>query len=173
MNENYFYYLVDPFFNLTPWQDLNKILGIFIFALIFSLVSKYLSKFKPEDELNKIVSEIRRISELSKDALDIEDYKMYAILQKQGNELLYQYYLVISRMAILEVSPHLLGICLSEIGLRGGAAVILPFSVPLLGSGIRATILYIVCAIFIHKILFKKFSKFLNFLGRKKLKQKM
>jgi len=155
----YFYSLIDPFFNLTPWEQLNKILGVLIFAILFSLMSKYLSRFKPEEELENTIKEIKRISELSRDALDVENYKMYAILQKQGNELIYHYYLLLTRGAMLEISPHLLGICISEIGLRRGAVFILPFTLPLVGNTIGGTIWYIVCAIIIHKFVFKSIKK--------------
>ena len=156
--ENYYAFL-DSIFNLTPWAEINNSIGVFLIALLFSFVSKALTKFEPKDEFEKVASEIKRISELSRDALDVKDYKMYAILQKQGNELIHQYYLLIARSAVLSVTPHLVGICLTQIGLKGKPVFVLPFNILFLGKTVGGVVFYIICAIAIHKILFKLIDK--------------
>jgi hypothetical protein len=76
-------------------------------------VSKFINKTinkKNEEEIERRKERIREISELSKDALDLGDKKMYYILQKQGNEVYHRLFVAIFLDAVYEITPHFFGL---------------------------------------------------------------
>ncbi len=78
-------------------------------------VSRFINKTinrKNEEEIKKYRKRIGEISELSRDALDLGDKKMYYVLQKQGNEVYHKLFVAIFLSAVYETTPHFLGLVL-------------------------------------------------------------
>lgn len=75
------------------------------------LVNKTINQ-KNEVDIERHKDRVREITELSQDAIDMGDEKMYHILQKQGNEVYHLLYTAIFLSAIYEVTPHILALAL-------------------------------------------------------------
>jgi len=76
---------------------------------VSKVINKTINK-KNEEEIERRKERIREISELSKDALDLGDKKMYYILQKQGNEVYHRLFVAIFLDAVYELTPHFFGL---------------------------------------------------------------
>ena len=102
---------------------------VFGSAFLFSVLSKVVCHFfEPKEEMEKIRKKIEKLNELSFDALEMGDEKMYAILQKQGNELLHKLYTLIFLSAIYELTPHVIALGILQRTLPSEDFVRLPFS---------------------------------------------
>ena len=148
--------ILNVFFSLSSDERLNTMAGIFILASVFTFLAHITgTRFEPREEKERIMKEVERINELSRDALDIGDKTMYSILQKQGNELLHKYFVTLFLSAVCELTPHVLILAWLQHKFTGAVIARLPFALPLISPTLGFLGWYILCALTFYYAIFR------------------
>ncbi|MBO8138487.1 MAG: hypothetical protein H0Z40_10205 [Desulfotomaculum sp.] len=115
--------------------------------VITTLVVIVSARLSQQKHKNKLMEEIKKYNELSKDASDVGAEGLYAAYQKQGNEKLMHYFVAIYKEAVVEMALHVL--VLGIIQRYYSVNIIkLPVSVWLIGDGVGSVTWYIISALF-------------------------
>jgi len=134
-------------------------LAAFIVTPLVVTVAARLSQQQTKD---KLMAKIKEYSELSSDASNAGVRNMYAALQKQGNEVLMQYYVVLYREAVVELALHVLVLGIIQ---NYYPVHVLNFSIQVwgLGDGLSSVGWYIISAILVFQLLVKPLKPKLRF----------
>ncbi|MTI81962.1 MAG: hypothetical protein FH758_14015 [Firmicutes bacterium] len=104
------------------------------------MISARLSQKKQKDE---IMGDVKKYSDLSKDATDIGAKGIYAAYQKQGNERLMDYFVAIYKEAVVELALHVLTLGILQ-KYYSVLVIHFPFEIWLFGEGVGSITWYIV-----------------------------
>lgn len=129
-------------------------------TVISAVLSKIIGK---EREMEKWSAEIKRCSELSRDAEEVGNKQLYAAFQKQGNEALHKYYAALYCEAVTELFPHIMALGVFQ-RIYTGDVLHFGFNLWPFGAGIGAIGWYIICALFFHLVVLRKLKKKFSFL---------
>lgn len=123
------------------------------------VISARLSQKKNKDE---IMDEIKKYNELSRDASDVGAKSVYAAFQKQGNETLMQYFMVIYKEAVLELALHVLTLGMLQ-KYYPVQVIDFPFNVWVFGDGLGSVGWYIISAFLFFFLVIKRLKPSLRY----------